>query len=196
MSPWITIWFQPRHTLRKQLLQDPQYALIFLAVLGGLLNGYGWIYYSWQAYPFADTLQRFNLVLASLCAGVLYMVMYLYLFGWLYSWTGSWIGGQGDFTRCKCAVGWSFYPFIVSSCFALIQVTEQFPPNIQTALGMITFILSIWAIVILFALIAEAHQFSVGKAIFTFLLSLMVLLCGAFVLAVGSAIYRFFLVVS
>jgi hypothetical protein len=196
MAPWITLWFQPRHTLRKQLLQDPHHALIFLAVMAGLLNGAGWITYTWAKYPFADSLQRFNLVLASLCAGVLYSVFHLYLFGWLYSWTGSWIGGEGKFTECKCAVGWSYYPFILSGCVGFLQGIESFSPTIQTALGMIFIILSIWSTVILFLLIAEAHRFSFSKGIFTFLLSLMVLLCALFVLALGSAIYRFIVVLS
>lgn len=190
MGPWLTIWFQPRHTLRKQLLQDPFQSLIFLAVLAGLLNGLSWILYAWNLYPYADRLQRFNLILASLCAGIIYSVVNLYLVGWLYTWTGSWIDGKGTFTDLKCATGWSYYPFIVTGFFLLLPQLFSFPNDIKIGMNIFGGILGLWSVIVLFQLISEAHGFSFRKGFLTFLLSLLVVLFAVFILTISTAIYR------
>lgn len=193
ISPWIMLWFQPRKTLRNQLEKDPYHSLIFLAILTGILNGCAWISYAWEKYPFADSLQRTNLVIASFSIGILLALFHLYFAGWLYRWTGSWIGGKGTFTELKCAVGWSFYPFIVTGVIGFLQNFLPIPVTIQAFIGIGFFLASIWALYILFSLIAEAHQFSLGKGALTFLLALMTLLTATFILSITWYLYRFLL---
>jgi hypothetical protein len=38
LSPWLTIWIKPKQTIRRIVDSDPQYQVIFLAVLVGIIQ--------------------------------------------------------------------------------------------------------------------------------------------------------------
>lgn len=164
INPWSQIWIHPRKTLRSILSTNPQRVIIWLALLGGLISSLSFVH-------LLEGEGKTLAIIAILVAGAILGLIHLYFGGWLYQLTGSWIGGQGSFTDVKCAVGWSNYPFIISSLFGILSLFTLAHPWVLALFGIVNLILAVWGLVIFFNLISEAHRFSIWKGILCFLIA-------------------------
>ena len=194
--PWLSIWSRPRATTRALLerRRSELYVLLFTLTAGfinGLdqasLNSVG----DGQGFPF--------IVGYAIGSGVLGGLVRVYLGSWVLSIIGRSLGGTGRTADVRTAVAWSS---IVSIVFGLLWLpsialfgkelfTEEMPRVYGSdaltvafmAMASLQFAGILWAAVTALKCVAEAHEFSVWKALATYVLAIIALI--AVLLAVG-----------
>lgn len=171
INPWLHIWTQPRKTMRA-LLVRPEYMVLFLALVGGMVSLLAWL-----AFPlFQDpTRSKLILLIFIVIGGCIIGILNLYFGSWLYRLTGSWVGGKGTFVQTKCAVGWSNYPVIISSIFLILSTISSNNLWLQAFFSVVNTIISVWSFIIFIHLLAEVHQFSVWKSLLSILIAFVLL---------------------
>lgn len=170
---WTNIFIHPRSQLRLLIATGPQWMIIPLSLINGVLSSFGYLLLLWIGYPTRADFREplFSVIL--LIAGMLLGLIHLYFGAFLYHLTGRWLGGTGTFTSLKCAVGWSSYPFIIVSLFNLLNLTLPFNRFLSPLLALIYLALIIYATILFFKLIAEAHSFSAWRALLAFLIAFL-----------------------
>ncbi|MFN0065108.1 MAG: Yip1 family protein [Chlamydiales bacterium] len=189
-NPWLSIWFQPRNTLRVMAQKRSSVVLIWLALLFGLLNGIGWIVYLYQIPEWS--LQSISVMLAKILLGVVFGFINLYFSSWLFFWTGRWIQGKGSFRQVKCAVGWSYYPFIPAALLGLLSFWLVPYPRVQPIIALLFTVMAVWSFILALKLLGEAHSFSAWHALVTMMISLALLFALTLVIAGCTTLYRLF----
>lgn len=165
-NPWTQIWIAPRETLR-QLFSASQHMIISLAIIGGVISSLSWLGLLWTQYPHQEEFQRITFIILFAIIGALLGLANLYFGAWLYKITGSWIGGIGNFRRVKYAVGWANYPFIIAGLFNIFSFLAA--PNVwlEFIFSFINMVLLLWGIILFINLLAEAHQFSAWRGLWS-----------------------------
>ena len=144
---------------------------MWLAIVGGALASLAFVFSVKSDAPYnVNALQVLPLLLVMI-GGALFGLFHLYFGGWLYRLTGSWIGGKGSFTEVKSAVGWSNYPYIISSLLSILTIVFKPYLWVQALFGLLNFVVIIWALVIFLNLLSEAHKFSIWKGIVAVLIA-------------------------
>lgn len=183
INPWATIWFAPRRTLHWLLSTNPTGYIIPLAIVGGILSAVAmWASYLIQA-PEHFFSHPLLVGIISVVAGGLFGLIHLYFGSWLYRLTGVWVGGKGTFLSLKCAVGWSNYPFIITSLLNLCALFTHRFFWVQTVFLIANLVLFIWSFIILLKLIAEAHFFSAWRALATLFLAAFLVFVALIIIA-------------
>ena len=116
----------------------------------------------------------FLVITLCILGGAAYGIGLFYLVSWLYTFCGRWIGGKGTYTEVKCAVGWSYYPFIVSGVIGLFSYYFIYVPWLQGFFGLASTIAFIWGLIILFKTVAEAHRFGAWRGVGTVVIALAI----------------------
>ncbi len=167
LNPWLTIWFQPRRTIRFLLDRHAGKWFYLLAIAGAFthiagnggfwFNSVGWSVLMW--------------VVLSVVIGL----SVLYIFGGFLKWTGSWLKGKGSLEEVMTAIGWSQIPVI---CFFVLE-TILFLVTGGRIVGIVyssfVFACSLWSFFIFLCCLAEAHQFSFFKALINWLMATVIL---------------------
>lgn len=174
---FLTIWFQPRKTIRWLIDErNPREAILLISIVFGMK-------YLDNVLSSEDGSIAFGLLAAPIAIPIsaIIGIVVLYFFGLLNRVVGRSLGGTGDGPAVRMAFAWSFIP-----TFAAIPITILFlavdafmPPTLFVPLWVFNgpiLLLSIWGIVIQIAGLSEAHQFSIFRAIGTFLLVILILL--------------------
>jgi Yip1 domain len=181
INPWLGLWVQPRKTLRAILTTDPKKWIVWLAIIGGILSALSLAAFSWYP-PKAVFLHPF-LILILAIVGAIVGIVHLYFSSWLLTMTGSWLGGKGNFTEVKCAVGWSYYPFIIADILAIVSIYSTHNPWLKLVAGTLNVIAGVWGFVIFVKLVGEAHQFSAWKGLLSFLIALVLVFVAFMIVA-------------
>lgn len=176
MNAWLTIWTQPRATMRAILDQDPKQHVYLLAALGGVAMGVT------QLVSQAGEIAKFGAiasyamiftVIAVLVLGPLGGILMVWFGSIILHWTGKWIGGKGSREQIMAALAWAQIPSIAMAILILVFLAayglvfmvgvHQIPNLIKTLLGAIFVLLLIgvvvWKIYIYFNCLAEAQRF-------------------------------------
>lgn len=182
-----TIWFRPRVTIRWLIDErDPREAILLISIVFGLkyldnvISGDG---------PIA-----FGMLLALIAIPIsaLIGIFFLYAAGLFYRLIGQALGGEGDGPEIRTAFAWSFVPTMAAFpltvvLFTALNIWPSFTMN--TPLWIINFpflALGIWGIVIQIAGLSVAHQFSIPRAIGTFLLTFALVILVMWIVFVGG----------
>lgn len=180
MNPWTSIWLHPRQTIRQIVDSDPKRLVLLLAMSGGLAD---LLIGAVDAAMAREVFPLKAILIFCLIAGPLMGLMGLYVMGWLYRWVGSWMGGKANTVQIRAAIGWSHVPALWLLGFWVILVVvsggeilkpepEMGSSNLFFALLLLLFglgmlVLSIWRVILLIQMLAEVHQFSARRAIWT-----------------------------
>jgi Yip1 domain len=181
-NPWVTIWTQPRGTIRGIVASDPNRNVALLSIV------YGVIQLMSQALDknLGDKVSLPSLLAIFLVVGPIFGLLWNLFFGTLGRWTGSWIGGVATFQESRAALAWGTIPAIfilplyVGMIVALGQdlFREQEAANLgmQKGIGLIAIglgqvILGIWSLVTTIKCVAEVHRFSAWKSLGALLLA-------------------------
>jgi hypothetical protein len=201
-NPYLTIWTQPRLTIRQIVNQDPRYRVILLVVVAGELGALANLM---AAPPMAFTIgahpiSQFSphvwrmIRLGGLIIWPLLAIVFLYIQGALIRWTGGLLGGTGKSVEVRAALAWSRIPGIVNTALyglALATGLLSIPIPAQSfdlrraiagmfsAHQIVFTILLFWELAITFKCIGEVHHFSAWKGTAAWLLSVAAVI-GAF----------------
>ncbi|WP_425395813.1 Yip1 family protein [Aeoliella sp.] len=192
LNPWISMWTQPRATVRQQLDTDPWRHVLLVAALAGVS---GQSANSLAAFPPSIEL-RAAALLGLMVGGAIMTLIWIFILGWVVGMTGRMIGGVANALECRTALAWSSIPTIWLMPFYLclgvywvitgpdaIEMQAPFgqlggPPQPTvvtpawgTALMVAAGFVGLWQIVITCKAVGEAHQFSAWRGLGALLLS-------------------------
>lgn len=182
LNPWRSIWLHPRRTIRHLLNTDPRYAVLLLAIAGGISNSLDIA----REMAVADTYPWPGVLGLVLLLGAVLGIAVLYFSAWVTRASGSWIGGRATCVELRTVQAWSNVPILWGLLLWLPMFVflgqELFSEEIlrveaNPALALLTLgffavssILGIWSIVLWVAGVAEVQGFSIFKAIINLVL--------------------------
>lgn len=198
-NPWMSIWTAPRNTMQQLLDTDPSRHVWTIAALSGVARFL-------TTAGRQDLGERYGVLAIVLGAAVIGPVMGVVgvgLTAFFVRWTGRWIGGQGDAAAVRAAVAWSQVPFVCGlaiwppTVLALgSDVFRSGPPDIDGIAPLVAIhmsfvatrmLLQIWSLGLLFPCIAQAHGFSILRALANVAITTVVMLVALFGLVFVAA---------
>lgn len=177
-SPWISIWTQPRQTIRAVIARNPGYHFFYLATLYGLQNVLFYATY----YSIGLTFHFAIVLLLALVLSPLIGIVWFYFYGWLLHCTGRWLKGEAHFSHVLAALVWSKVPLVINVLmwFILLAFTSEgmfiqyvSAPSIFF-INAIILITAIWSLLILAQGIREVQNFSVWRTIGNLVISYLI----------------------
>lgn len=176
-SPWISIWTEPRDTIRRIIALNPKRSIWLLAAIYGfssLLN-------SFQSGSLGARMGIAPLFLLAVILAPFWGYLVFALWSWVIVWTGKLFKGQGNFQTVRAAYAWSCVPFAVTALLWVVLIVmfghslfTDFPQEHlltggQTALLFCILIgkvvLVIWSLIIYLNALSEVQRFSILRAI-------------------------------
>ncbi len=174
VSPWRTIWYAPRRTIRWTLDNDPTSDVKTLAVLAGIADAIGRA----MDRAMGDTFPMLTVAVIVLGVGTVSGLVLLYLIGAVARRAGIWLGGRMTHEEARAALAWAYPPLIATLAVALVQyaifgdeVFRSFAPTIDaspivaTPLAVTTVLLALWSFGLFIVNVSEAQGFTLKRAL-------------------------------
>ena len=206
ISPFFSIWIQPRATIRRIVDSDPTRNVLALAAIGPAINS---LISQWSAVinGTAHPSVLWPLWVAfSVAIQAVFGILFLYIFGAVFRWSGSLLGGTATSMEVRAALAWSQVPAIVAeiillfALFAGVPMPKVFPgrlPLIDPAFYKVMVVegaLGIWGFIVSLKCVGEVHRFSAWRAFLAILIPPIILLVvlglGVFLFASISGTHR------
>ncbi|PIS02818.1 MAG: hypothetical protein COT85_01950 [Chlamydiae bacterium CG10_big_fil_rev_8_21_14_0_10_42_34] len=194
-NPWLAMWSEPRTTISALVQKRPTYGVFYLATIYILQNFF--FYFNWWSLGLSSYygIILFTCVVLSPLVGFLW----LYYLGFIYYLMGRCLKGRAPAIHLRTAIAWSNIPYSISLImwFVLILMDPEnsfvHDPGAQSFvfINLISFILEVWAFVLLVQAIREVQQFSALRSIANVALSSSV--SAVFLFLVFSAFRYFFI---
>jgi hypothetical protein len=185
-SPWRTVWFSPRLTIRRVLAGEPRPSWTAVVALAALHQ----VFASLQVDPVEGTFSASRSVMP-VTLGALQIVFGVLVGPFLLAFVGSWLGGEADADDIRHAVAWSYVPH-ASFGLLWIPILIAFggPPAGATPAGAVQWIATllllvilagvVWTVVLQVITFAEVQRFAIWRAILSMvILAMPLILLGA-----------------
>jgi Yip1 domain len=207
-SPYLTIWTEPRRTIREIVDRNPRYRVIFLIVLGAEVSALGGL--KINPPPAASELFAFGHVwrlfqLAMLVLSPPLAIISLYLGAVLMRWAGGVIGGVATAVEVRAAMAWATIPSTVAAAIYTVALTTGMvrfevqvePPGLDSlrtigqqvgGLQIAVLILGLWGFVIWLKCMGEVHRFSAWKALGASMIAVVSSIAAIIALAVAMSV--------
>ncbi len=198
-NPWLSIWTEPRQTVRSIVKTDPKFRFAILSAIYGLPMALNLA----QNFSLGVKVPLWAVLIGSLIICTLLGMIGISISTWLLHVTGRWIGGQGSYQTIRTAVAWSNVPNIVTilmwivllGTFGVAVFTKQFSETpfvgYQAGIVFIVFliqaVISIWGFIILLQGLGEVQGFSAWKALLNVLIPFVIVV--AIIWLVGWALF-------
>lgn len=177
---WISIWTEPRKTMRYIIDNQPRKYVLLIAIIYGILT----YLENAASNNLGDRIPMWGIFLRAVVIGGLGGIVFLYILAGIIKWTGKLLKGKGTMEHIRASMAWSGLPYILVSVLwipALILFgTDLFKSSrtdieILSAYGIISttfhFIALIWGGFLQFNCLGEVQGFSSWKAILNYLLT-------------------------
>jgi hypothetical protein len=190
ITPFFTIWTEPRATIRRIVDTDPKRNVIALAAIGpaiGALAGQ----WSKAMQNNANLSVLWPLWVAFIVAIQAALgVVFLFVLAAVFKWSGSLLNGVASQVEVRAALAWSQVIGIVGEIVLLISVLMGIPiphqtpgtiPQIDPAFYKILFvegILGFWGLIVSLKCVGEVHRFSAWRALAAMLIPPLIALVG------------------
>ena len=198
--PAVTIWTQPRQTFRELIDQGPTQMIVVLAALHGLVTMIDRV----SSRDAGDVLPLPAVFLLCLVIGPVTGILTLYIGAFIFRWTGRWLGGQGNSGDLRTGLAWAGLPVIASlpvwgllalmigptlfTSASTIATLAPWQTIVVTLLGLVILALGLWSTVLIVLGIAEAHRFSIWRAVSTLVLPLVLLIAVFLLIVIAVAL--------
>jgi hypothetical protein len=198
ISPFFSIWIEPRATIRRIVDSDPTRNVLALAAIGPAINS---LISQWSAVinGTAHPSVLWPLWVAfSVAIQAAFGILFLYIFAAVFRWSGSLLGGTATSVEVRAALAWSQVPAIVAeiillfALFAGVPMPKMLPgrlPLIDPAfykVMVVEGVLGIWGFIISLKCIGEVHRFSAWRAFLAILIPPIIVL-----VIVGLGVFLF-----
>ncbi len=176
-NPWLSIWVEPRKTIRSIVNTNPKSGLVALCVIYGLPLALNLA----QNFALTDTIPVWAILIGALLVSAFLGIIGISISSWLLSFTGKWIGGKGSFQHVRAAVAWSNVPNAVTIIMWIVlfgifgaQILNKNFSEMQFVgyqagtlflVMLIESIVSVWGFIILINTLAEVQGFSIWRAL-------------------------------
>ncbi len=195
-NPWLSMWTQPKSTIRSIVDYDPNYRLYVLSAIYGLVS----LISTFQSFALGLKINFFLLLLLCLIVAPLWGYIVFSISSFFIHLTGKWLKGQAKYKEVRASIAWSNIPMIgnlILWCILLFifkqDLLKDFPasyeitnPQKTILFGILLsqLILSIWVLVLYINSLAEVQKFSVGKAILNIILAVILFIGLFFVISI------------
>ena len=185
-NPWLSIWTEPRKTVRSIVNTDPKFGFVILSGIYGFPMALNLA----QNFSLGASIPVWAILIGALIICILLGMIGITISTWLLHFTGRWIGGRGSFQTVRTAVAWSNVPNVVTILMSLILVamfgramfnaafSATHFMGTQAGIIFIVFLLqavaSIWGFIILLVGLSEVQGFSVWKALLNVLIPFVI----------------------
>jgi signal peptidase I len=174
-SLFATMWLSPRATIERIVASRPTYLVLPLAMLGTIATSYVEL----VASGLGGQLSDWRLWLAIVTGSAIFGVVWLYLSGLLLKWIGNMLGGDATALQLRAVVAWSMVPSIAGGVIAAIAVLIAKAAGgseavIHIGIPWLSFVVSLWAIIVFMLMLARGERFGFWRTIFAFVLNLVV----------------------
>jgi hypothetical protein len=179
-SPWRTVWFSPRLTIRRVTAAEPRPSWTGVIALAALHQ----VFAALQAVD--GTFSPSRSVMPAIL-GALQIVFGVLIGPFLLAFVSSWLGGEADADDIRHAVAWSYVPHAIFGLLWIpILIAFGGPPAgatpegaaqwIAVLLALVIFAGALWTLVLEVIMIAEVQHFAVWRAIIAIVILLIPLL--------------------
>ena len=117
LRPWITMWFNPRKTIRQVVKTNPNAFIPALAALLGLASALD----NAISRNLGDRLAPDLLALVIVVGGIVGGFFSLYVGSWVLRWIGQRLGGSASVPAVRAAVAWSSLPQLAGMGLNLVS---------------------------------------------------------------------------
>lgn len=170
MNPLMSMWVNPRPTIRAIVNSNPNYGVFYLS----------WIYalqcllFLSSYWSFGLTFSFSTILIATLMVAPFFGWIWVHFSGWVLHFTGEWLGGNAPMAYLRAAAAWSKIPSVIAlGMWIILMITNSQLAFINGVSGtsalfinFISFILGIWSIVLLIQSVREVQGFSALRATF------------------------------
>ncbi len=197
-SPWLSIWLQPRQTMRRIAQRDPDELIILLVSFGGFSE----ILANASRFNLGDQISIPLIFAMAVIMGPIIGITGMFIATLLLHWTGKWLDGKSSFAMIRAAIAWSFVPIIFFSILWIPQyillgdvlfesrvvIYGSKAHLIIVVLNVLRLVIVIWSIVIFLNCLCEIQKFPVWKAIINCFLSTIIFGIGVLFIAAVVAV--------
>jgi hypothetical protein len=182
----LTIWTEPRATIRRIVDTNPTRYVVALAAAGPAISA---LADEWSK-AMSDSSNLSVLwplgVAVDVTAQAVVGVLFLYIGAAILTWSGGLLGGVASRVEMRAAMAWSQVPGIAAAIVLVIAVLMGVPvpqaigstlPHIDPAFYkvlLIELVLGLWGGIVGLYCIAEVHRFSTWRAFWTTLIPALV----------------------
>jgi hypothetical protein len=173
VDSWVTIWYQPRATIRRIVATNPKKFVVGIAWMAGALAALdaqvavATIDYP-PDIPHLPRLGPIGVAIAAILFG-LASVVSLYGGAALYRWASHFVGGTADAIEVRAALAWSQVPGLYLEVVIIIATAlGLYTPSVSGAvfpLSLIETIVGVWVFVITLKCLGEVNRFSAWRAL-------------------------------
>src|SRR5579863_10245645 len=176
-NPWLSIWTEPRKTIRSIVDTNSKLGFPFLSAVYGLPLAFNLI----QSLGVSPAVPLWAALIGALLVCPFLGMIGISICAWFLQVTGRLIGGQGDFPKIRAAVAWSNVPNVVTILMWIVLLgifgAQIFNKNFSEGhfIGyqagilflamLIETIISVWGFIILLNALAEVQKFSMWRAL-------------------------------
>ncbi len=168
LNPWISMWTNPRKTIKAVLEYNPMYGFFYLAAITFLQGFFFFVLYNGLIFP--------NFLIASLIALIVSPFIgagWFYFFSWILFFTGRWFKGKANFHQIKASFAWSRIPLIIDlvtwfslALFISEPILVKYDGNFSIVIiNLINLTTTIWAFVLLVMSLKEVNRYSYVRSI-------------------------------
>jgi len=178
LNPWMTMWTNPRKTIREIVNISPKKGMFILACIFGLQ----YLLSLAHSMSLGQNYSPLVILIASLVCAPFIGYFWFYVFSGCVYWTGKLFKGQSQFFQILSSVAWSAIPYILNVLMWFIFLaTSTFTVFVQQTEGftfffinLISLITAIWSLILVLKCIKEVQDFSYWKSIGNYLAGLVV----------------------
>jgi hypothetical protein len=179
-TPWMTMWFTPRVTVRHLIEADEKPTWIPAVAIAAVHQSLQWLQTN---HRFAAGSDPVSAVVSALLFGGAALVYSVLIGPFLLAFVGGWLGGAGDADDIRQAIAWSYVPTAVATvlwipvlaAFGWRAFSADLTPRTAAqwmALPVLLLIsvAALWTLVLQVGGLAEAQRFSIVRAVVSILI--------------------------
>ncbi len=168
MNPWLSIWNQPKSTIRAIIHSNPTYGVYYLSAFYALQSFFFLL--NWWSVGLENTF--FTLLTGAVLLSPFVGFIWLYYIGFIFYLTGRWLKGSASAAHLRTVVAWSKIPHAINLIIWFILIfTNSETVFIQDGGGpssifinLIAFLLAIWSAILLVQGLSEIQEFSTARS--------------------------------
>lgn len=176
LNPWLSMWSQPRATIRSIVYSDPSYGTFWLSTIYALQSLF--FFANWASLGLRFSFQ--SIFLTSLLLSPLLGILWLYAFGFVFYLVARMLGGKAPFSHVCSAMAWAHIPSLIGLALWFILLLDQSDTTFVLAPGeaatffvsFISLVVVIWVTVLIIRSFAEIQGFPIWKSFLNLILGI------------------------
>lgn len=187
LNPWLTMWSQPRPTIRAIVYSKPSYGTFWLSTIYALQSLF--FFANWASLGLKASFE--SIFLLCLLSSPILGLIWLYAFGGIFYVAARILGGQAPYAHVRSAMAWSHIPSLIGLVLWFVLLSDQSDTTFVLAPGetatlfiaFISLVVVVWVTVLIIRSFAEIQGFPIWKSILNIALGLLIYFILLFVIS-------------